>query len=310
MAKRFICSSGQSKHIKFRQASFDLLTDFLVNLNKSNKDKLDISSKFSGIFKDKRVIECIFLITRQLRLHPLIGYHAVELLERFMIKRLKELFTTHMLDGAAAAAQQRNYEDVVFEELKDKFPLIVFSCVQLASKLDLHSNMIDTNTAVRFLQTVGHSVSKQIVLDSELMVLKGLEFNLNTPNPLIYVGVLLEVLGHNEPSTPLEQLHHLSSQVLQFVSLQRTAIYDSLLRATTQCVNPSREQSEKFVTVTEDYMLLGVGVIAVASYILNVSKWKQVMEELSHITGISQRSISDFAHITLLHITRIDSSET
>lgn len=38
-------------------------------------------------------------------------------------------------------------------------------------------------------------MSKQALLESELMVLKGLEFRVNDPNPLTYVEVLLEVLG-------------------------------------------------------------------------------------------------------------------
>lgn len=42
---------------------------------------------------------------------------------------------------------------------------------------------------------MGHSVSKQALLESELMVLKGLKFRVNDPNPLTYVEVLLEVLG-------------------------------------------------------------------------------------------------------------------
>ena len=33
---------------------------------------------------------------------------------------------------------------------------------------------------------------------------------------------------------------------------------------------------EKFVTVTEDHMLLGVSVIAVATFILYFTKWEQV----------------------------------
>lgn len=49
-------------------------------------------------------------------------------------------------------------------------------------------------------------------------------------------------LGHNEPSVPMENLYHLCCHVLQLVSLQKTAIYDALLKVTTQCVSPSREQ--------------------------------------------------------------------
>ncbi|KAK6301648.1 cyclin N-terminal domain-containing protein 1 [Coregonus clupeaformis] len=304
MAKRFPFSPSQSKNLKFGEASFEILSDFLNNLNIRNKDKLSNLSSYSGDFKDKRLIECVFLVTEELRLDPLVGYHAVELLERFTIKHLEDLFsTTH----TPAGVHKGNYEDLVYEKLSEKFHLILLSCVQIASKLSLHSAVVDNNTAVQFLHSMGHSVSKQTIMDMELMILKALDFRLNTPNPLTYVEILLEVLGYNDSSIPVEHLHHLCRYVLQFTYLQRTAIYDSLLMATTQCLSPSDEQRKTFVSVTEDCMLLGVGVIAVGSYILNVTNWEQVVEELSHITGISVKSISDFTHITLMHITKNNS---
>ncbi|XP_040922693.1 cyclin N-terminal domain-containing protein 1 [Toxotes jaculatrix] len=309
MAKRSSFSPNQSINLKFREAPIDLLTDILVNLDNKNTEHLSNLSKCTGNFKDKRVIEYIFLITEELRLDPLVGYHAVELLQRFMVKYLTDLHTTPTPEGAAAD-QQRSFEDVIFGKIKKKFPIIVFSSVQLASKLSLRSHKISNNTAVRFLRLVGYSVSKQTLLESELMILKGLEFRLNVPNPLTYVEILLEVLAHNEPSIPVERLYGLCTHVLQFVSLERTAIYDTLLKITTQCVSPSREQREKFVTVTEDCMLLGVAVIAVATFIFYVRKWEQVVRELSHITGISRKSISDFTHVTLMHIVRSSSSVT
>ncbi|XP_030611746.1 cyclin N-terminal domain-containing protein 1 [Archocentrus centrarchus] len=308
MAKRLLYSPSKSNAagVKFREASSDILTDFLVNLNKRNKDNLRSLTNYSGNFKNKRAVEYIFLITDKLRLDPLVGYHAIELLQRFMVNHIEDLLTTPTSQGANANLP-RSCEDALFDTLKDKFPLIVFSCVQIASKLSLHSHMINNNTAVRFLDSVGCSVSKQAVLDSELMVLKGLKFRLNVPNPLTYVEILLEVLGYNEPSVPIECLHHLCHHVLQFISLERAAVYETLLKVTTECVSPSREQRKKFVPVTEDCMLLGVGVIAVAAFILLVRKWEKVVGELSHITGISKRSITDFAHATLVHIVGIGS---
>ncbi|KAK0135715.1 Cyclin N-terminal domain-containing protein 1 [Merluccius polli] len=304
MAKRFLCSPGRTNRLQFGVASFDLLLDVLTNLNNMNKDKLNNLAVCSGYFRDKQLIECIFLMTQELRLDPLVGYCAIEILERFMVKQLEGLFTTPAPCGAAAAGLPSNYENLVFEKLNVKFTLIVFSCVQIASKLCLHSDIVDNNTAVRFLHWMGRTVSKKTLMESELEILKGLDFNLNVPNPLTYVEILLEVLGHNERSTPMEQLYHLCGHVLQFACLQRTAIYESLLVVTTQCISPSQEQRDKFLTVTEDCMLLGVGVITVAAIILNISKWEQVVEELSHITGISQRSIRDFSHVMLEQITQ------
>lgn len=59
---------------------------------------------------------------------------------RFMTVHLTKLFTTPTPQGAAEA-QSSSYEDAVFNSLKDKFPLIIFSCLQLASKMSLRSEV-------------------------------------------------------------------------------------------------------------------------------------------------------------------------
>lgn len=53
MAKKYLCSSSDS--LKFREASYDLLSDFLTNLNETNKLKLDSLANYGGNFKDKRL---------------------------------------------------------------------------------------------------------------------------------------------------------------------------------------------------------------------------------------------------------------
>ncbi|XP_030196364.1 cyclin N-terminal domain-containing protein 1 [Gadus morhua] len=306
MAKRFLCSPGPTHRLQFGSASLDLLSETLISLNHRNKDELDHLEPCSGNFKHTALIECIFQMTQELRLDPLVGYCAIEILERFMVKHLKDTFTANTPCGAVPGPPS-TCQDLVFEKLKVKFTLTVFSCVQIASKLWLHTDIVDNKQAVQFLHSMGHTVSKKALIESELQILKGLDFKLDVPNPLTYVEILLEVLGHNEPSTPMEQLYGLCGHVLRFVSLQRTAIYDSLLKVTTQCFSPSPEQREKFLTVTEDCMLLGVGVITVAAVIWNSNQWEQVVEDLSLITGISQRSIWDFSQVTLEQLTKTSS---
>ncbi|XP_008435518.1 cyclin N-terminal domain-containing protein 1 [Poecilia reticulata] len=293
--------------LNFGETPFDVLNDFLINLNNINKDYLDGLPKWSGTFKQKRLVEYIFLITQQLKLDPSVGYHAIELLQRFMVKHVADTLAK-IPNQSVAINESKRYGDLIFNNLKDTFPLILFSCVQLANKLFLHCHMIDTSTAVQFLHSFGLSVSKQTLLESELMVFKGVEYRLNVLNSLTYVEVILEVLGHNEPSVPVEHLYRLCHYVLQFVTLEQTAIYDSLLRSVCQCVSPSMEQRENFVTVTEDRMLRGVCVIAVATYILCFKRWKQVVGELSHITGIARRNITEFALVIVAHITGTSSS--
>uniref|UniRef100_A0A8C9WL18 Cyclin N-terminal domain-containing protein n=1 Tax=Scleropages formosus TaxID=113540 RepID=A0A8C9WL18_SCLFO len=201
----------------------------------------------------------------------------------------------------AAEGDNRSREDAVLTMLSDKFILLMFSCVQLASKLTHH---LSVSMAVAFLKSVGHSCSKGTLLESELLVLKTLDFSINFPNPLMYVETLLEVLEYNAAVAPVTHLYALSQRVLQFIFLQRTAIYNSLLVAATACQSPSLEVN--FVCVREDYMLLSVGVIAAAAFVLNLSTWEKVVQELSDVTGISPQSISDFVRVTVLHIARTE----
>lgn len=57
-----------------------------------------------------------------------------------MVKHLTDGLTTPTPQGASADPQ-KSHEDAVFDKLKDKFPLIIFSCVQLSSKLSSHGHV-------------------------------------------------------------------------------------------------------------------------------------------------------------------------
>ncbi|XP_051770218.1 cyclin N-terminal domain-containing protein 1 isoform X2 [Ctenopharyngodon idella] len=287
----------EQRNLRFGLVSLDILTDILSNLNKRNKSNLENVSDLCGCLKERRIVECVFLLCDELGLNPVVGYQAIEILERFTAKYIEDLIRSQKgqpMQGASSEDPE-NYEDLIFQILKKKLFLFILSSIQIASKLDLYSN------------AVSYSSSKEQLLDSEILILKTLNFNLNVPNPVTYVETLLEVLGHNEATVPVAELHHLCVHVLQFIYLQRETIYNSLLISATGCPNPSEEQRAKFVSVTQDLMLLGVGVIAVAAFIHHISTWEKVVEELTGITGISSQSIVDFAYVTLMHITKTKS---
>ncbi|XP_023692798.2 cyclin N-terminal domain-containing protein 1 [Paramormyrops kingsleyae] len=281
--------------LQFGQTPFDILLDSLNDLNNKNRENLKNVSEECGSFKESSIVECVFLICEELKLDPFVGYQAVEILERFMVKHVQDMF--HGLGCVRGTA-----ENAVFYKLKDKINVLVFTCVQLASKMAQHLCVIDSSTAVNFLHSMGFSCSKKTLLEFELLILGTLEFCINVPNPLTYVETLLEALNYNATMLSIPNLYTLCKRVLQFVYLQRSPIYHSLLVATTGCPSPCQEQRVKFVSVKEDYMLLGVGVIATGAFILNFAIWTEVVEELCHITGISARSIMDFTHIILRHI--------
>ncbi|XP_017550608.1 cyclin N-terminal domain-containing protein 1 isoform X2 [Pygocentrus nattereri] len=235
--------SGQ-RSLRFGEASVDVLSDFLTNLDNKNKRNLERLSAFCGRFKVRKVVEHTFLICEQLELDPLVGYHAIEILDRFMVKHIENLFSiqkSRTSDGASCGAKE-SYEDLIFKNLGDKFRIFLLSSVQIASKLALHSKAVNNNSASQYLQSLGSSCPKETLLESELLILKTLDFQLNVPNPLLYVETLLDVLGHNDPTTPVAQLHHLCKYVLLFIYLQREPVYRSLLVAATGRLSPSPEQ--------------------------------------------------------------------
>ncbi|KAG9350204.1 hypothetical protein JZ751_026557 [Albula glossodonta] len=271
--------SGENATLKFGEAPFSILYDFLTDLNNTNKQSLNNVSTYCGAFKDRRLVECVFLICEELRLDPLAAYQAIELLERFMVKHLEDLICAYNPCGEDGVVCV-NYSDSIFIKLSKKFSLHVFSCIQLASKLTLHGNVIDNNTALKFLKSVGHSYAKETLLESELRILKTLNFCINVPNPLMYVETLLEVLGYNDVSTPVPQLYLICQHVLRFTYLQRKLIYHSLLVSATKCTKPSTEKRVKFSEVTEDCMLLSVGVIAAGAFILNIPNWEKVTPQM------------------------------
>ncbi|XP_051959540.1 cyclin N-terminal domain-containing protein 1-like [Xyrauchen texanus] len=302
MAKR-----PPNENRKFGEVSSDILTDTLSDLNKRNKTNMENVSNICGKFRDQKIVESVFLLCEELGFDPVVGYNAIELLERCMTKHLEDRILSQKSQATqdTLCGDKGNYEDLIYQTLKEKFFLFIFSSVQIASKLDLHSNLVNNDTALRYLQTVNYPCSKEKLLDTEIFILKTLNFNLNVPNALLYVETLLEVLGHNDPTTPVAHLHHLCIYVLQFIYLQREPIYHSLLISATGCHSPAHEQRAKFVSVTEDFMLLGVGVIAVAAFIHHISTWEKVVQELTGITGISGQSIMEFAYVTLMHITKM-----
>lgn len=57
------------------------------------------------------------------------------------------------------------------------------------------AQIISNITVLNFLQALGYLHTKEELLESELDVLKSLNFQINLPTPLAYVEMLLEVLG-------------------------------------------------------------------------------------------------------------------
>ncbi|NWX14057.1 CNTD1 protein, partial [Aegotheles bennettii] len=246
--------------------------------------------------------EFVFLLSEKWHLDQPARYQAVEILERFMIKQLEQMCESSRENVKGHGQGPGNSWSSQKAQIHDTFILRLVSCVQLASKLSLHYNVVNSDTALKFLQSLKYSYTKQELLDSELAVLKTLHFQVNVSTPLAYVELLLEVLGHNGCLVPAKPLHQVCVQLLDFAYLTRDAIYDTLLQVAIDNSTPSKLQLAKFLAVKEDFMLLAVGIISASVFILSPEHWKQVLEHLHCITGITSQSISELSYAVLKQV--------
>ncbi|XP_064329462.1 cyclin N-terminal domain-containing protein 1 [Phalacrocorax carbo] len=286
----------------FGEVAPEIIEDTLIHLATENEQYLSELPEQAGCFKGTQIVEFIFLLSEKWHLDPSARYQAVELLERFMIKQVEETCKSPRENVKSCDQGQGSSWSSLKDQIYDTFVLRLVSCVQLASKLSLHYNIVNSDMALKFLQSLKYSYTKQELLESELAVLKALHFQINMSTPLAYVELLLEVLGHNGCLLPDKPLHQMCMQLLDFSYLTRDTIYNTLLKIAIENSTPSKLQVAKFLTVKEDFMLLAVGIISTSVFMLNPGQWKQVVEHLNCITGITSQSIFEFSYAVLKHI--------
>ncbi|XP_078079081.1 cyclin N-terminal domain-containing protein 1 [Mustelus asterias] len=291
--------SQKTPELAFNAVPPELLEEFLVDVAKGNEDNLLHLSQHAGSFKKLRLIEFVFLLCEQLDLHQVTRYQAVEILERFMIRYIENLYSS------TCTGSEKNTEKYDWRHLQvtiqDHFALRIMSCVQIASKISFHYQIVNITMALKFLQSLGYSYKREDFLDSELLVLETLSFQVNVPSPFTHTEILLEVMGYNDPAVPVKHLHGIALKVLKFVYLMRNTIYENLLKMAIENSTPSELQREKFLSVKEDCMLLAVGVIGTSAFILNYTPWFKVVQQLASISGVTEESISEFSQVILKH---------
>ncbi|XP_055513132.1 cyclin N-terminal domain-containing protein 1 isoform X2 [Leucoraja erinacea] len=290
----------QTPELAFVAASPEMLEEFLVDVAKENENHLLKLPQHAGSFKKLRLIEFVFLLCEQLGLHHVTRYQAVEILDRFMIQYIDKLYSS-TCPGSDKDTEKNDWT-LTQITIQEHFVLRIMSCVQIASKISFHYQIVNNDMALKFLQSLGYSYKREDLLDSELLVLKTLNFQVNVPTPFTHTEILLEVMGYNDPSVPVKYLHSISLKVLTFVYLMRNTIYENLLKIAIENSTPTDLQRAKFLSVKEDCMLLAVGVIGTSAFILNYTPWCKVVQQLASISGVTEESISEFSQVILKQI--------
>ena len=270
-----------------------LLDETLQMLAKENeKNMLNTDDECKGIFKSGKRAIYMFLLCKHFKL----GYEeqnvAVELFSRFMARHIVELkrhvYDTKKTDNPIEWSH-------VEERIKHQITLRAVTCVQLASKVSSHYTIISLASAKRFLTAHGYRYATNSIIQSEVRVLKTLDYKVHSPIPLTYVEALLEVLGHNSPCIKVKHLHGICLTMLELYYIQRNSIYTKLK---TIAGITSNEKSR--VTILEkDNLLTGSAIIGAAAFILNKHTSDFVINQVSRITEIVYEDISEFATVLI-----------
>ncbi|XP_069809084.1 cyclin N-terminal domain-containing protein 1 [Dendropsophus ebraccatus] len=282
----------------FGIAPHEVIEDILICLVNDNENTLDHLSEHAGSFKQPKVIELVFLLSEHWRQDNSTKYQAVELLDRFMILRVEELYKS---SAESQNVMQVKMWDSAKAGLCDMFMLHLASCIQITSKLHFHSNIINNHMVVQFLGSAGFPYKKEDILRSELTVLTTLHFCINIHSPFTYIEMLLEVLGNNGSSLRLKDVQDMCVMVLDLVYLQRNPMFEAVLKAFVDPSTQTSIQRSNFLKVKEDQMLLATGVISASTSIIDRDLWNEVQEHLSNITGITVNSVFDMCSAILTH---------
>ncbi len=218
------------------------------------------------------------------------------------------VFLKHVADSQTTSSPIQWNE--VEKRLKHQIILRAVSCVQLASKLSSHYHLVTLNKARSFLTSCGFRYAAASIVQSEIRVLKTLEYKVHQPTPLEFIEVLLGSLVHNNKAIPAKHLHTLSLKILDIFYLRRRQIHAKLETLSTQELSRKSCPDDLIVlaTVETDKMLLAAAIVTAAGFVLGQSQTKQISNQLAQITCIVNEDIITFASILLEEVFTDDSN--
>ena len=272
----------------------EMLAEALQYLASQNEAAVEKSEydETEGCFKAGTPAVYLFQLCKYFSLVPEIQYQAAELFQRFMVSHIKELYT-HVKDSRSNSSPIDWNE--VETRLKHQIPLRAVSCVQLASKLNSHYNLVSINKAKNFLTRCGYRYATASIVQSEVRVLKTLNYKIYEITPVEYIETLLETLGNNDNTLKVKQLHGVSLKILDMFYICREKIISKLMQRAT----PDSDPTTLRPALEADLMLLAAAVIGAAGFILDQTLSDYTIQQLSYIISVVPEDILEFSSILI-----------
>ncbi|CAN7938574.1 unnamed protein product [Ixodes hexagonus] len=269
----------------------ELLEDILCVLAKQNDDAVRNPDDFLLHDHLGGQHQTVVGMLRQLRPSAPISSVGVR---RFLVKHVRDL--RRQLDLPRSSV---SWDDVM-ARLKEQVLLRALSCVQIASKKFSNASVVTVSAVRGFLKRAGQSYSGGSVLQSEIRVLNTLQFRVEFPTPLVYVEVLLDVIGYNDPSFEVEKVYPAALRVLQGFYLMRLQVYDKVLRHLRLDSASSDDQKTRMVRAFKaDQLLLASAIVISAVHLTLPCRYKQLLAHVHAVTRLEKREVQDLSSVLM-----------
>lgn len=273
----------------------------LASLNNAALAKSSTESDRVDSFRTGNAVSFIFGLCRHFGLPADVRYRTVELFHSFMTKHIVELYehvqTTQESDSPLSW-------DAVEDRLRHQVSLRALTCVQLSSKMSLHYKIVGIAKARSFMTRCGFRYAASSLVQSEIRVLKTIQYRVHGPTPLDYVELITEIVGGETDAVPVRQLHGVALKVLDIFYHCRGNIVNRLSMSSTSApaANPTVLDG-KVATVRADFMLLAASVVGAAAFVLCQASSDYIVDIVtSSISTVHKEDILDLSALLVEQI--------
>lgn len=277
-----------------------------------------------GVFASSQLGRLALHLCQQMGQDESVFYRTIDLFERFMEVQMVDVYQ-HIVVNEEASQRADKWRHLL-ERIGRQVLLRLLSCCQIASKLSVHFKIITTNEIKNMLLVFRHRYSVDSIVNSEIRVLKMLQFNVYGPTCLDYVessvgrltigalagvsprlspaGVVVGgVPGRWRASGETAAFHLLSaaSVLLRHVYVHRAAVYSRLFRRTAAPGMPQFcVRRQLFSRVCADREVLTAAVLAAAATLqLPGAPCDRLLETLGCQHRVDAGDVVNFAEILL-----------
>lgn len=241
----------------------DLLEEWYSDILKTNQLVQDERvCMFPFLAVPTPVVDLIFLKCGIFNQPNEVRYLSVELFDRFIRKHYTDLFSKVWKHESNTAKEQWKR---VESQLQTQTTLRMLSCIQLASKFVIHTNIVRPKGIRTYLKKEGKIYTLGNILSSELRVWKTLGFKMNIPTILTYVDLILEHLQATyHLNFSYDTVHKRLVLLIDFVYLHHQEIYRKLFYISTGRWDATSKERNEFISTECNYLYVSAAIIALA----------------------------------------------